>query len=140
MRNFRELTVWKEGRILVKDIYNLTKLIPDSELHGLIPQIQRSAISIPANIAEGCGKSSQKDFVRFLQISLGSAYELESHIILCEDLDFLSSELTQSTIKSIQKLQKSIASLIKHNKLNHLATLCLLAKTFYPFSRLITSS
>lgn len=74
MRNFRELTVWKKGRILVKDIYNLTKLIPDSERHGLIPQIQRSAISIPANIAEGCGKSSQKDFVRFLQISLGSVY------------------------------------------------------------------
>jgi four helix bundle protein len=119
MRNFRELNVWKEGRILVKDIYSLTKLIPDSERYGLIPQIHRSAISIPSNIAEGCGKYSQKDFVRFLQISLGSAYELESHIILCQDLDFLPSESTDSTIKTIQKLQKSIASLIKYNLSNH---------------------
>nr|WP_297787809.1 four helix bundle protein [uncultured Allomuricauda sp.] len=119
MRNFRELNVWKDGRVLVKDIYSLTKLLPDSERFGLIPQIQRSAISIPSNIAEGCGKYSKKDFVRFLQISLGSAYELESHIILCEDLDFLSSESTDSTIKTIQKLQKSIASLIKYNRSNH---------------------
>lgn len=72
MRNFRELTVWKDGRILVKEVYKLTHLLPDSERFGLIPQVQRGAISIPANIAEGCGKDSEKDFILFLQISLGS--------------------------------------------------------------------
>ncbi len=119
MRNFRELNVWKDGRILANDIYRLTKLLPDAERFGLIPQIQRSAISIPSNIAEGCSKYSQKDFVRFLQISLGSAYELESHIILCGDLDFISPKVAESTIKSIQKLQKRIASLIKYNQSYH---------------------
>ncbi|THV59300.1 four helix bundle protein [Flagellimonas alvinocaridis] len=119
MRNFRELNVWKDGRVLVKDTYTLTKLLPDSEKFGLIPQIQRSAISIPANIAEGCAKYSQKDFVRFLQVSLGSAYELESHIILCEDLNFISSNSAELIIKNIQKLQQGIASLIKYNRTNH---------------------
>ncbi|MBO0342970.1 four helix bundle protein [Flagellimonas profundi] len=118
MRNFRELNVWKDGRILVKDIYGLTKLLPESEKFGLTPQIQRSAISIPANIAEGCSKYSQKDFVRFLQISLGSAYELETHLILCQDLNFLSPDISKVTIKNIQKLQRRITSLIKYNKSN----------------------
>ncbi|MBO0331499.1 four helix bundle protein [[Muricauda] lutisoli] len=119
MRNFRELNVWKDGRILVKDIYGLTKLLLESEKFGLTPQIRRSAISIPANIAEGCSKYSQKDFVRFLQISLGSAYELETHLILCQDLNFLSADISKATIKNIQKLQRRITSLIKYNKSNH---------------------
>ena len=118
MRNFRALNVWKDGRILVKEVYTLTKFLPDSERFGLIPQVQRSAISIPANIAEGCGKDSEKDFVRFLQISLGSAYELETHLILCEDLEFLSPD-ADSIIEKIQRLQKKIVSLIKHIKSNY---------------------
>ena len=118
MRNFRELKVWQEARILVKDIYTLTRLLPDSEKFGLTSQIQRSVISIPANIAEGCGKYSTKDFVRFLQISLGSAYELESHIILCHDLNFIPSDQSKPVIRNIQKLQKRIASLIKYNASN----------------------
>lgn len=119
MRNFRELNVWKDGRVLVKEIYKLTQFIPDSERFGLIPQIQRSVISIPANIAEGCSKHSQKDFLRFLQISLGSAYELESHILLCEDLEFLTPEKAEPAIQNIQKLQRGIASLIKYIRSNH---------------------
>jgi len=119
MRNFRELNVWKDGRVLVKEVYTLTKLLPDSEQFGLIPQIQRSVISIPANIAEGCSKNSQKDFVRLLQISLGSAYELESHLILCKDLEFLTPEKAEPAIQNIQKLQRGIASLIKYIRSNH---------------------
>lgn len=119
MRNFRELNVWKDGRVLVKEVYTLTKLLPDSEQFGLIPQIQRSVISIPANIAEGCSKHSQKDFVRFLQIGLGSAYELESHLILCEDLNFIFFDTSALIIKKIQRLQKGIASLIKYIRSNH---------------------
>lgn len=119
MRNFRELNVWKDGRILVKEVYTLTKFLPDSERFGLTPQVQRSAISIPANIAEGCGKYSKKDFVRFLQISLGSAYELETHLILCEDLEFLSPEVADCVVEKIQILQKKIVSLIKYIKSNY---------------------
>ncbi len=115
MRNFRELEVWKDSRVLVKEIYTLTNSLPDSEKFGLIPQINRCSISIPANIAEGCAKYSQKDFIRFLQISLGSSYELETHIILCEDLGFINSATANTTIKKIQNLQKRISSLIKYN-------------------------
>ncbi len=118
MRNFRELTVWKSGRILVKEIYTLTKMLPDSERFGLISQVQRSAISIPANIAEGSRKYSNKDFVRFLQISLGSAYELETHLILCADLEFLSPEVTDCVIEKIQTLQKKLVAFIKRVKFN----------------------
>ncbi len=107
MRNFRELEVWKDARILVKKIYTLTNALPDSEKYGLTSQINRCSVSIPANIAEGSVKYSQKDFVCFLQISLGSSYELETHIILCQDLEF--------TNKDIQNLQKRISSLIKYN-------------------------
>ncbi|MCK5440991.1 MAG: four helix bundle protein [Maribacter sp.] len=115
MRNFRELEVWKDARKLVKEIYLLTKSLPKSEKYGLVSQINRCVISIPANIAEGSAKYSQKDFVRFLQISLGSAYELESHLVLCTDLEFIEVGTTSATIKNIQVLQKRIASLIKYN-------------------------
>jgi len=115
MRNFRELDVWKDARKLVKEAYTFTKSLPDTEKFGLVSQINRCAISIPANIAEGSAKYSQKDFVRFLQISLGSAYELESHIILCSDLDFAKEANTLKLIEKIQMLQKRIASLIKYN-------------------------
>lgn len=118
MRNFRELKVWQDARQLVKDIYLITQLLPDTEKYGLISQINRCSVSITANIAEGCGKYSNKDFVRFLQISLGSAYELESHLILCEDLSFINPDQLSSIIKKVQLLQKRIASLIKYNKQN----------------------
>lgn len=119
MRNFRELEVWKDARKLVKEVYLLTKLLPHTEKYGLASQINRCAVSITANIAEGSAKYSQKDFVRFLQISLGSAYELESHLILCSDLEFISEPKISKTIENIQVLQKRIASLIKYNNSKH---------------------
>ena len=73
----------------------------------------------PANIAEGCAKYSDKDFVRFLQISLGSAYELETHLLLCEDLEFVTSDEISIVLEKTQRLQKRISSLIKYNKSNH---------------------
>ena len=115
MRNFRELEVWQDARKLVKEIYILTEKLPDTERFGLVPQINKRVISIPANTAEGCAKYSQKDFVRFLQISLGSAYELESHLILYGDLNFIESGSISSAIQNTQLLQRRIASLIKYN-------------------------
>ncbi len=115
MRNFRELEVWQDARQLVKEAYQLSKLLPDSEKYGLVSQINRCAVSIPANIAEGCAKYSQKDFVRFLQISLGSTYELETHFILCADLQLVGSEESAQIIEKVQRLQKRISSLIKYN-------------------------
>lgn len=117
MRNFRDLEVCQDARNLVKDAYRISNSLPeDSEKFGLVSQINRCAISIPANIAKGCSKYSQKDFVRFLQISLGSSYELESHIMLCSDLEFIDAYKSKEIAYKIQLLQKRIAALIKYNK------------------------
>ncbi|WP_299521386.1 four helix bundle protein [Winogradskyella sp.] len=116
MRNFRELEIWKESIDLVKIIYNIKEQLPDSEKFGLKSQLSRCAISIPANIAEGCAKDSQKDFIRFLQISLGSAYELETHLIICFELSYLNEN--KELIFGIQRLQKRINALIKYSKAN----------------------
>ncbi len=117
MRNFRKLDVWNDSRKLVKDIYLLTSKLPNTEKFGLISQMNRCVISIPSNIAEGSAKESQKDFVRFLQISLGSAFELETQIILCTDLEFLLQDETSIVIEKVQILQKRISSLIKYVKI-----------------------
>ena len=76
--------------------------------------MRRCVVSIAANIAEGCAKYSQKDFIRFLQISLGSLYELETHLIICTDLQFIRTTSSTQTIEKVQLLQRRIASLIKY--------------------------
>ncbi|HIP48366.1 MAG TPA: four helix bundle protein [Lutibacter sp.] len=108
MRNFRKLHVWSDARILVKEVYFLTSKLPQTEKFGLISQINRRAVSIPANIAEGSAKDSQKDFIRFLQISLGSSFELETHLIICNDIDFLNTEESTIIISKIQQLQNEL--------------------------------
>jgi four helix bundle protein len=90
MHKYKELIVWQKARILVKDIYILTESFPNSEKYGITSQIQRAVISIPANIAEGSGRGSNKDFSRFLDIAIASAFELETEIILSYDLIFIS--------------------------------------------------
>lgn len=116
MRNFRKLDVWNDARFLIKEVYILTSKLPSTEKFGLTSQINRCSISIPANIAEGCAKDSQKDFVRFLQISLGSAYELESHLILCGDLNFIDEKEVVLIIEKLQVLQRRITALKRYNQ------------------------
>jgi four helix bundle protein len=93
------------------------KTMPDQEKFGLTSQIKRSAISIPSNIAEGCAKKSNKDFSRFLEISLGSCYELETQLILCSDVELMTEEIIEEKIILLQTLEKKITSFI-----NYLAT------------------
>lgn len=78
MHNFKELNVWKEAKIFSVSIYKLTKTFPDSELYRIVSQINRSAVSIPSNIAEGRGRNGVKDFARFIHIATGSSFELET--------------------------------------------------------------
>lgn len=82
MKDFKNLKVWQKGIKLVVDIYKTSKKFPQEELYGLTSQMRRSAISVPSNIAEGCGRNSDKDFNRFLEISLGSSFELENKLLL----------------------------------------------------------
>ena len=92
MRNFRELNVWKQGMDVAKEVYIILPNLTDSEKFGMKVQLATSACSIPSNIAEGCGKSSDRDFKRYLEISLGSSYELETHLILASEIQGLHSD------------------------------------------------
>ena len=109
MRNFRELTIWKKGIEVTKLVYSFLPELPELEKFGLISQIIRAAISIPSNIAEECAKSSNKDFKRYLQISLGPAYELETQLIIINENYGLD---TSQAINRIQEIEKMIVSFI----------------------------
>jgi len=89
LRDFRKQKVWEKSHLLTLEIYRATENFPREELYGLTGQIRRASASIPANIAEGCGKDGDADFARFLQIARGSASELEYHLLLVKDLGFL---------------------------------------------------
>lgn len=91
-RDFRELKVWEKGHALTLAIYNATQAFPNSELYGLTSQMRRSAASIPTNIAEGCGRNTDVELARFMQIAMGSASELEYQLLLARDLNYLGAE------------------------------------------------
>jgi len=108
MRNFREFDVWKNGMAIVLEIYNITKILPAEERFNLVSQMQRSAISIPSNIAEGSGRNSEKDFKRFLEIAQGSAFELETQVELCARLNYVEQEDISRILELIHKEEKMI--------------------------------
>ena len=113
MHNFRQLNIWKEARLLVKEVYLLTKKFPSDERFGLISQINRCSISVPSNIAEGSARSTNKDFAHFLKISLGSLFELETQLLLSADLNMISESENEELFKRIIVLQKMISNFIK---------------------------
>lgn len=106
--NFKELIVWQKARILVVDVYKITRSFPSEEKYALTSQIKRSVISISSNIAEGAGRSTDKDFAHFLDIALGSSNELESQIINATDLEFVSKENIKDVYNLIIEVQKLI--------------------------------
>ena len=111
MHNFKELIVWQKARKLVKEIYLILKSFPEDEKYGIISQIRRASISIPANIAEGAGRNTDNDFGRFLDIANGSSFELETLIILSFDLEYLLKSDFENIINKIEEIQKMIYSL-----------------------------
>ncbi len=92
MKDFRRLKVWEIGHLLTLAVYKVTARFPREELYGLTKQTRASCASIPANIAEGCGKNTNAEFCRYLHIAAGSASELEYHLLLARDLGFLARE------------------------------------------------
>lgn len=115
MNYFKELKVWQKAIELVTDTYLKTQSFPKEEIYGLTSQIRRCAVSIPSNIAEGCGRKTNKDFSNFLGVSLGSAFEFETQLIICKNLGFIKLEdfnLLEAEIQHIQnmiiKLQQSL--------------------------------
>lgn len=111
--NFRELNIWKDSLQLVKKVYILTSGLPRDEKFGLISQINRCAVSIPTNIAEGSGRTSEKEFLHFLNIAISSSYELETQLILVEELFNLNTKELIDEITSIQKMIGGFSRKIK---------------------------
>lgn len=116
MKDFKNLKIWQKGISLVVDIYRTSQSFPEEEKFGLTSQMRRSSVSIPSNITEGSGRNSDKDFKRFLDISLGSSFELETQIIIAHKLSFLSEGDFKSLIESVQEEQKMITGMQKSLK------------------------
>lgn len=112
MKDFRELQVWHKAHKLVLEIYKVSSKFPKEEIYGLSSQIRRAAASIPTNIAEGCGRVSNKDLKRFLNIAMGSASEVEYQVVLAKDLGYIDSETHSSLNIAIQEIKKMLSSYI----------------------------
>lgn len=113
MKDFRQLKVWEKAHQAALGIYKATKDFPKEELYGLTSQIRRASMSIPTNIAEGCGRNTDADFARFLQMAMGSASETEYQLILARDLEFLSQESYENLHRDIEEVKRMHASLLK---------------------------
>lgn len=109
---YKELEVWKEARKLVNEVYKLTSSFPKSEIFGLTSQINRSVISIPSNIAEGCARYSDKDTNKFIDIAIGSTAELDTQLILADDLNF--AEYTSELESQVNKVSALLQGLKKY--------------------------
>ena len=110
----KDLDVWKAGIELVLEIYNATKNFPKDEVYGLTSQLRRAATSIPSNIAEGAARNSDKEFVQFLYIALGSLAEVETQVIITDKLGYLSG--SGDILKKALSIKKMLLGLIKHLK------------------------
>jgi four helix bundle protein len=113
VKSYRDLEVWQEAMNLVEIIYKILKLYPKDETFGLTKQIQRAAVSIPSNIAEGWGKMGKNELRRYLLISRGSAMELETQLILSVKLGFITKERIEPVWKQLQSVLKLIGGLIR---------------------------
>ena len=113
MRNYRDLFVWQKSMALVTEVYSITRLFPKEELYGLASQIRRSAVSIPSNIAEGYGRYSTNDYTRFLQIAIGSLYELQTQLEICLNLGYLSKDTFEKIYEQSREIERMLSSLIK---------------------------
>ena len=111
---YSDLDVWKESRKLVKQIYDLTKNFPKEELYGLSNQIRRCSVSIPSNIAEGCGRNTAKDSMQFFYISRGSLFELETQLYLAYDQNYIDEALLNSVIENTTTCKKLLNGFINY--------------------------
>ena len=112
MQNYKDLKVWEKSHHFTVAVYDCTRSFPKEELYGLTNQLRRASSSIPANIAEGCGKNSKAEFAHYLNIALGSANEAEYFLILSKDLHYLSTEIFSDFIDKINQIKAMLISLI----------------------------
>ena len=118
MQDFRKLTVWKRSHSLTLAVYQITNTFPKSEIYGLTSQIRRACISIPANIAEGCGRGSGAELGQFLRIAQGSASELEYHLLLANELHFLNAQEYNNLNNQLNEIRRMLTAFINKLKTN----------------------
>jgi len=119
MKDFRQLKVWEKAHHLALEIYKATATFPKEELYGLTSQLRRASVSIPTNIAEGCGRHTDADFARFLQIAMGSASEAEYELILACDLEFLPKNRFEELQSEAEEVKKMLTSFLKTLRMHH---------------------
>ena len=108
MRNFKELRIWQKGMDIAVNSIQLVKNFPNQEKFGLSSQITKSAVSIPSNIAEGSSRSSEKEYSRFIEISLGSSYELETQLLIAQRCQFGDQEILKTVLTEVNDEQKML--------------------------------
>ena len=116
IKSFRDLVVWQKAMDLVELVYAITKQFPSDERYALTSQIKRASVSVPSNIAEGYGRHSTADYIRFLQIALGSLYELQTQLVLASRLEFIEKSSIDNADRLCSEVEKMLVVLIK--KLN----------------------
>ncbi|MEO0734154.1 MAG: four helix bundle protein [Bacteroidota bacterium] len=114
--NFKKLKVWELGMDVVDAVYNFAESLPSEERFGLRSQCTRAAVSIPSNLAEGSGKSSNKDFCRYVEIALGSSYEVETQLLICERRDYGDEGLREAALTILREEQKRLISFYNYLK------------------------
>jgi len=112
MQNFRDLKVWEKAHAMTLQVYAVTRGFPAEERYGLTSQMRRAAASVPANIAEGCVRSSDRDFARFLHTALGSASELEYFALLARDLELIDDAAREALTTALQEVKRMLTALI----------------------------
>lgn len=114
IKSYTELEVWKQTKNLVKEIYLSTSLFPKEEMFGLVNQMRRCAVSIPSNIAEGCGRNHTKDSIQFFYIARGSLYELETQLHLSFDLNFINKQKLETLLTQLLQARKLLNGFIRY--------------------------
>ena len=116
MKNFKELRIWQKGFEIAVDSYKIVATFPASEKFGLCSQITRAAVSIPSNIAEGSSRKSDKDYSRYIEIALGSCFELETQLLIAKSVEYGSKEDIELQLLQINEEEKMLASFINSLK------------------------
>jgi len=112
MRNYRDLDVWNKAHKLTLELYRTSRTFPKEEFYGLTSQLRRAAMSIGANLAEGCGRQTTPELARFVRISMGSASELDYHLLLAHDFEFFQTDVYQKLCHELTRIRKMLASLL----------------------------
>jgi len=119
MQDFKKLKVWEKAHLLTIAVYKISVDFPKDEVYGLTSQMRRASASIPANIAEGCGREGTQEFSRFLQIAMGSLYELEYHILLAYDLKLLNENNFEILNNNVTEVRKMLIAFMKTLKIRN---------------------